>query len=458
MGRAEVLKRTRELMRISLPMAIEHVSVSVMGMVSTMLISYVSEAATSALGMVDSITHLILALFAALTTGGTIVVAQYIGRDDRRSAKRAGGQAVLLTASLSLVMFAIIAIFRNQILGALFAQAEPEVMEAARTFLTIINFSYPIVAVTLTMFGLIRGSGDTFAPMLISVIMNAINLVLGFMLIQGLDLGFLVIPSFGIQGAAWALVCAKVFGLVAATWYIAKKARGIRLNKWAYFKPDFKRQKAILRFGAPTSFESGLFQAGRLLTAVIIVSMSTAAIATNTIGFSIMNFVNVPGMAFSTGAMILIGQRIGRGREDDVVRTSLFSLVVGGVFFAILGAILIIFRNPIFALFNPSPETMELLPVVFISYIVLAPFLWPSSFALPACLRATGDVVYPMVVSISTMIFVRLLFSYILGVVFEMGIIGVWLAMYLDWVARSAFFYPRLLRGKWKGKGVKSDD
>ncbi|MCL2575818.1 MAG: MATE family efflux transporter [Defluviitaleaceae bacterium] len=458
LGRAEIKTRTKELMRISLPMAIEHVSVSVMGMVSTMLISYVSEAATSALGMVDSITHLILALFAALTTGGTIVVAQYIGRDDRRSAKRAGGQAVMLSVVFSLVMFVVILVFRDSILNALFGNAEQDVMDAARTFLTIINFSYPVVAVTLTMFGLIRGAGDTFAPMIISVIMNVINLILGFILIQGLDLGFVTIPSFGIYGAAWSLVAAKVFGLLASTWYIVKRARGIRLNKIKYFLPDFKRQKAILRFGLPTSFESGLFQAGRLITAVIIVSMSTAAIATNTIGFSIMNFVNVPGMAFSTGAMILIGQRIGRGKEDDVVRTSLFSMVVCGIFFAALGVVLIIFRNPIFALFNPSPETMEYLPIVFVTYIVLAPFLWPSSFALPAALRATGDVVYPMVVSISTMILVRLLFAYILGIVFGMGIIGVWVAMYLDWVARSAFFYPRLLRGKWKGKAVTSEE
>jgi len=67
-------------------------------------------------------------------------------------------------------------------------------------------------------------------------------------------------------------------------------------------------------------------------------------------------------------------------------------------------------------------------------------------------------VVYPMAVSISTMILVRLLFSYILGIVFGMGIIGVWMAMYLDWVARSAFFIPRMLRGKWKGKGLKADE
>jgi putative MATE family efflux protein len=445
MTKAEIKTRGLELARISLPMAIEHISVSVMGMISIMLVSNVGEHATSAVGMVDAVTQLILALFAALTTGGTIVVAQYVGRRDVIAAKTAGGQAIALSAVFSLVMFGVIAIFRNQILSALFSEAEPAVMEASYTFLTIVNFSYPIVAVTLTMFGLIRGSGNTFAPMVISVFMNIVNLILGVVLI----------PVFAIQGAAWALVIAKLFGLAASTWFLVRKAKGIRLNKLSYFKPDFARQKTILRLGLPTSFESGLFQAGRLITAVIVVSMSTAAIAANTIGFSLVNFINVPGVAFSTGAMILVGQRIGRGEEKDVMRTVMFSLAAGALFFFALGVIMFILRYPIFSLFNPSADTLNYLPVLFVSYMALAPLLWPSSFGLPACLRATGDVVYPMVVSVSSMIFLRLLFSYILGIVLGMGVIGVWIAMYMDWLVRSVFFYARLFSGKWKGKSIQ---
>jgi putative MATE family efflux protein len=443
--RAEIKTRGIELAKISLPMAIEHISVSVMGMVSMMLVSQAGQHAAPALGMVDAVTQLILALFAALTTGGTIVVAQYVGRRDTIAAKTAGGQAIVLSAVFSLVMFGIIAIFRNQILNALFAQAEPAVMEASRTFLTIVNFSYPIVAVTLTMFGLIRGSGDTFAPMVISVFMNVINLILGVLLI----------PIFAVQGAAWALVIAKFCGLAASSWFLIKKAKGIRLNKLAYFKPDFSRQKTILRLGLPTSFESGLFQAGRLVTAVIVVSMSTAAMAANTIGFTLVNFINVPGVAFSTGAMILVGQRIGRGEEKDVVRTTMFSIAAGSIFFLILGIILLAARNPIFALFNPGDDTLSYLPVLFISYLALAPLLWTSSFGLPACLRATGDVVYPMAVSVSSMLLMRLLFSYILGILLGMGVIGVWIAMYMDWIVRSIFFYARLISGKWKGRSIK---
>lgn len=448
---SEIKTRSKELLKISIPMAIEHISVSLMGMFSIMLISYfVGEYATSALGMVDAITHLILALFAALTTGGTIIVSQYMGRQDRSSAKRAGGQAIMLSTVASLIMFVVIFVFRDQILNLLFSEAEAAVMEAARTFLTIMNFSYPVVAVTLTVFGIIRGTGDTFAPMVISLIMNCFNLILGIILIGALDLG--------VYGAAWALTISKVVGLVCAGWFLTRKAKNLRINKFKYFKPDFGRQKAILRLGLPTSFESGLFQAGRLITQVMIVTISTAAIAANTIGFTIMNFSNVPGMALATGTMILVGQRVGRGETHDVIKTSMFSIGMGFVFLMVLGLLIILLRNPIFATFNPTAETMEYLPTIIISYLLIAPFFWPASFVLPACLRATGDVVYPMIVSISTMFAVRIALGFVFGILLGMGIAGVWIGMYLDWVARSAFFIPRMLRGKWKGKGLKTGD
>ena len=456
MKKQEIKTRGRELLKISAPMVVEHLAIAAMGMISTMLVASIGEHATSALGMVDSVSNLIIALFAALTTGGTIVVAQYIGKQDIMSAKRAAGQAILLTVIFSAVVLAVLLLFNVQVLDLLFGEAEADVMAAALTFLFIISFSFPVLAVTQTIFGILRGSGDTLTPMVISILMNGVNLGLGFVLINGLDLGFFAIPAFGVTGAAMGLVIARILGLSAAVFFIVRKARGVRLNRLRFFKPDMPIQKTILNLGMPTSFESALFHVGRLVTQVFIVSISTAAIATNTIAGSIANFVNVPGMALATGVMILIGQRVGRGQVEDVKTTALFATVVASLMFAALCFIMFFVRQPIFALFNPSEEALSYLPMVFISYLVVTPLLWGVSFVLPAALRATGDVVYPMVVSISTMLVIRVAFSYIFAIVMNMGIMGIWLAMYLDWAARGVFFIPRLLRGKWKGKGIKA--
>jgi len=456
MKKQEIKTRSRELFRISMPMVVEHLAIAAMGMVSTMLVASISEPAQAALGMVDSISNLIIALFAALTTGGTIVVAQYIGKQDIVSAKRAAGQAIVLSAIFSAVVLAVLLVFRVQVLDLLFGEAEADVMAAALTFLLIVSFSFPVLAITQTIFGILRGSGDTLTPMVISILMNGINLGLGLVLINGLNLGFFVIPAFGVPGAAMALVIARILGLGAAIFFIVKKARGVRLNRLRFFKPDIPIQKTILNLGMPTSFESALFHVGRLVTQVFIVSLSTAAIATNTIAGSVANFVNVPGMALATGVMILVGQRIGRGDVEDVKKTVLFATAMASLMFAVLCLIMFFVRNPIFALFSPSEEALSYLPMVFITYLVVTPLFWSISFIIPAALRATGDVVFPMVVSISTMLLVRVALSYVLAILLGMGILGIWVAMYLDWIARGAFFVPRLLSGKWKGKGIQA--
>jgi len=456
MKKQEIKRRSKELFKISMPMVVEHLAIAAMGMISTMLVASIGEHATSALGMVDSISNLIIALFAALTTGGTIVVAQYIGKQDVISAKRAAGQAISLSAVFSAVVLVILLIFRVQVLNLLFGGAEADVMSAALTFLLIVSFSFPILAITQTIFGILRGAGDTLTPMVISILMNGVNLGLGIVLIGGVNLGFIAIPALGVTGAAMALVIARLFGLAIAIYYMVKKARGVRLNKLRFFKPDMPISKTILNLGMPTSFESALFHIGRLVTQVFIVSISTAAIATNTIAGSIANFVNVPGMALATGVMILIGQRVGRGEVEDVKKTAIFATVVASIMFAALCLVMFFVRNPIFSLFNPSEEAMGYLPTVFITYLVVTPLFWAVSFVLPAALRATGDVVYPMIVSISTMLVIRVAFSYIFAIALGMGIMGIWLAMYLDWVARGAFFLPRMLGNRWKGKGISA--
>jgi len=82
------------------------------------------------------------------------------------------------------------------------------------------------------------------------------------------------------------------------------------------------------------------------------------------------------------------------------------------------------------------------------------PIAWPSSFVTPSALRATGDVKYAMVVAIVSMVFVRVAFAWVLGVFFGLGILGIWISMYMDWVVRSVFFVNRVRSGKWMGKGV----
>lgn len=450
----EIKTRGKELFRISAPIIVEQVCITFMGLVSTWLVNSVGEYAVTAVGMVNSISNLIIALFAALTTGGTIIVAQLIGSHEIKKARAAAGQAVYLSLIFSIVIAIALSVFQGALINVLFGGAGEDVIDAANRFMFIVNFSYPVLAVTQTIFGILRGSGNTGTPMIISMLMNVINFALGLMLVLGVDFWFIHIPGYGIEGAAFALLVARITGFFMSGFYITRSAKRVRLNRLSYFKPDVKAQRTILGVGIPTGVESALFSLGKIITLIYIVAMGKSATTANSIGSSVFEFINVPGSAFSVGVMILVGQRIGRNETDDIKRTALFAVVSG---MAMLGAVCLIcfiFQEQILGAFNPSLETYGYLKQIFSLCFIATPLLWPPSFITPSALRATGDVRYTMVVAVISMWALRIVLGYMLGVVMGFGVIGVWIGMAVDWAARGALFHFRLASGKWKNKGL----
>ena len=445
-----LLKRARELYKISTPVVLENIFITLMGIISTVMVASVGRHAISAVGMIDSVSNLIIAFFSALTTGGTIVVAQYCGRGDRENACRAGAQAIVISFFLSFAVLFVLALFRESVIDFLYGRAEDEVIRGANLFMLVVNFSYPPLAVLQTVFGILRGSGDTGTPMKISIMMNVINVLIGRVLISGA----LFFPALGVAGAAWGLFISRLAGLAVAAFYIARKSETIRINRPSYFTPDFKIQKVILRFGVPTSVESGLFQVGKMITQIFIVSMGTAALVANSVGNAVFNFINVPGSAFSTAVMILVGQRIGRGESGDVKKTILFSVFAGS---AMLGALCLAcfpLTGFIIGMYRADAEAAVMIRQLFYTSFLMTPLFWSVSFIVPSGLRAAGDVKFTMVISVATMFAVRICVGYALGVWTGLGVLGVWIGMYADWAVRGAVYCVRLGGDKWKGRGI----
>jgi len=440
----EYTQRSKEFFRLTAPIFTEQAFVVMLGIVTTILVSTISEYALSAVSMVDSIVNMVSAFFAGLTVGATIVVAQYAGRKDYGKVSGVTAQALLLALFFGIVLCAILAVLRVPLINLLFGHAEYAVVVEARLFLGIIAFSFPAIAVMMTAFGVLRGSGNTHAPMAITISINIVNVVLGLILIR----------RFGVAGAAYALLVSRYIGAILGVAYILKKSKVIRFAGLKDFRPDFAVQKVILGFGIPTSIESGTFNMGKLLITVFIAGMPTAAIAANAIVNSIAGILNAPGGAFSTGAVILVGQRIGRGETDDVRKTAYFSVVAAMITLTVVCTLTFIFMNPILSLYDTTYDMLVILRPVLVTLFIMTPIAWAPSFVTPGALRATGDVRYTMIVAVASMIFVRIAFAYIWGVHFGLGIMGVWISMYMDWIVRGAFYLNRVRNGKWQGRGV----
>lgn len=443
--------RLRELSTLTLPLLVEHSFITLMGMINTAMVASLGEEAMSAAGHINNASQIPIAMFAAMTTGGTILVAQAVGARDMNKAASSGGQAVALAAVFSVMLSIFLAIGQRPANNWLFGGADPAMVEAGYIYYIYVNWSLPFLAVAQTFFGVMRGAGDVKNPMKISLIMNIVNIIFGYVLIIGISVPFTDIstPSFGMHGAGLAFALARLVGMIFAIKVIFSQKSPIRLNKLSWYKPTRAIQRDIVSLGVPTGAESLLFQIGRLATQMMIVGLGTAAMAANVVAMNFNVFIMIPGNALSVSIMVMVGQRVGRKDFDDITKTAMFATIVAMAFMTVLSIVMLPVGGVFGQAFGLYGESAEYFRILFLGLIIGTPLFWPLSFVTPAALRAAKDVTFTMVVSVVTMWVFRIALGYFIGIIMGLGLYGVWIGLYSDWVARSAIFWVRLRRKKW---------
>ena len=446
-----IRERLRELGILTLPLLVEHAFITLMGMVNTAMVSTLGEEALSAAGHVNNASMIPISLFAAMTTGGTILVAQAVGARNEKKAASSGGQATAMAVVFSLLLSVLLTFLRAPVNTWLFAGSDPVMVEAGHIYLIYIIWSLPFLAVAQTLFGVMRGAGDVKNPMKISLFMNVVNITLSYALIVGITVPFagIELPSFGMHGAGLAIALARAAGMIYAIWVILSKKSPVRLNKFSWFKPTKDIIKDICTLGIPTSIEQVLFQAGRMTALMFIVGMGTSVMAANVVGMNIMGFVMIPGNALTISIMVMIGQRVGRGDLEDIPKTTIFATGVAVVFMVLMSVIMLPMAGLMVNIFSLDNETVVYFNQIYLSLLIGGPLFWPLAFIIPAALRAVKDVNYTMTVALLNMALFRIGMGYLLGVVLGFGVMGVWLGIYSEWAVRSMLFTIRLRRRKW---------
>ena len=218
----------------------------------------------------------------------------------------------------------------------------------------------------------------------------------------------------------------------------------------------FDMIRRILTIGIPNGLENGLFQAGKLVVLSLITTFGTNAVAANAIANSIAGVVNVPGLAIGLAMITVVGQCMGAG--DDRQAVAYTKKLVGLVYLSmgILSILMFCLAGPLCSLFALTPEATAMAVEVLRWCAVFDLLIWPLAFTLPNALRASGDVMFTMAVSMGSMFLFRIASSYFLSCDWGMGLglLGVWLGMIIDWGVRSLIFVLRFLSGRWKSHKV----
>ncbi len=431
----------QQLRRLIFPLIVEQILAITVGMVDTMMISYAGEAAISGVSLVDMINVLLINIFAAVATGGAVVVSQYLGHGNRREACHAAEQLITVSVVISTALTLISLLFRAQILRLLFGTVEADVMENAMVYFLISAFSFPFLAVFNACAATYRSMGNSRISMQVSAGMNVFNAVGNAVLIFGFQMGT--------AGAALSTLAARMLGAVVMMVLIRNQKNDVYViyrNLIAWEKDMVQR---ILHIAVPNGVENGLFQLGRVLVVSIISRFGTAQIAANAVANNLDSMGCIAGQAMNLAMITVVGQCMGAGEKDQAVWYTKKLWKFTYQITAAVNSVILLALPFILNIYSLSPEAWRCAFILVCIHDGCAILLWPTSFTLPNALRASGDVKFTMVVSVASMFIFRIGFSVVLGIYFGLGAIGVWIAMVLDWICRVSFYSFRFKSRKW---------
>lgn len=431
----------RDLKNLIVPLFMEQLLVMLVGVADTFIVSFVSEAAVSGVSLVNSFNVIFIFMFTALASGGAVVISQYIGQKNSAAAGKTVSQLLMISALFS-VFISLLVIWGNEaLMGLLFGKVEPEVMSACVTYLRITACSYPVLAIYNAGAALYRSFGKTSTTMYISIVANTIN-------VAGNLIGVLVL-KIGVAGVAYPTLLARTFSAVMVTALCFSKRNPVYYEKQNIFTWDGLLRRRVLGIAVPNGVESGIFQFVKVALSSVVALFGTYQIAANGIAQSIWSMAALVTSSMGPVFITVIGQTMGAGDIDGAERefkrlikiTVLFSLVWNGLIFA---------ATPILMRFYAKePETKALVILLVLIHNTFNALAFPFADSLGKGLRATGDVRFPTAISIFTTVGIRLVFSWLFGIVFSWGVLGIAWAMCLDWTIRGMIFYLRFRSKKW---------
>ena len=431
----------RALWMLLIPLIIEQMLNSLMGMVDTLMVSRVGAEAISAVSLVDSINNLVLQVFAAMAAGAAIICSQYLGRKDEKGCNDAAKQIVLTVVVISSAIMIIGVGFRKPLLYLIFGSVEEAVMTNAQIYFLITALSYPFIALFQAGAAFYRACGNSKFTMKTALIANVANIV-------GNTL-FIFVLQMGAAGAAISTLISRALCAFVVFYALRKPGYAIQLKNYFSIRPDLNLIVKILAIGVPSGIENGMFQFGKLAIQSTVSSLGTAAIAAQAMTIIFENVNGMAAVGIGIGLMTVVGQSIGAGRQEEA-KYYIVNLAGYAEIAMIISCILVyIAARPVTVLAGMSEESTALCMQMILAITIVKPLLWVPSFTPPNGLRAAGDVRFSMITATLTMWLCRVALSIFLMRVVKTGPIGVWYGMFADWGVRGVIFTIRFVRGKW---------
>ncbi|MEG1457862.1 MAG: MATE family efflux transporter [Acetivibrio sp.] len=428
------------------PIVLDQFFISIIGLLTTAMISSSSQESVTAVSLVSPLYMMIYAIFNAISSGGTVIVAQYKGRNDKEKMRKAAGQVMIATVAIAFISLLSLILFSKALVGWMFSGAGAVVIQKAGDYLIGVAISLIFHSVYMGAFAVFRGIGETKICLRLTIIINLIHLFASML--------FLNVLHLDILGTALSLNLARLIGGTVALYYLLRPNDVLQVSLKDIFCIHKNILKPIFKVGLPFALEQVFFNGGSMIVQTYMVSLGTICVAANAVANSAFSILYAGGIAVSTLAITVVGQCIGTGDKKLARHYGKKMIVLGTGMVLISIAVFYPMMPFILKLYGAPKETLNIIHNLLVIAMIPMPFFWSISNVMPCVLRAAGDSMFTSGVSLVTMWIVRVGLGYLAAIPFGLGVQGVWICMGIEWAVRTVIFYLRFHSESWLKKQV----
>ncbi|GAB4515980.1 MAG: MATE family efflux transporter [Anaerolineae bacterium] len=444
-GRAQsggMVDDVQQVFTLALPAVGEQMLNMAVGIVDTFLVGHLGAAALAAVGLSNQIVMMANVLFAAIAVGSTALIARSIGARDYALANRVLHQSILLGAAVGLLSTVLGVTLAGQAMRLMGAQ--DEALRLSIIYLRTVAFTFLLSTLLFVGNACLRGAGDTRTPLRVMMLVNAVNIVVAWTLING-PLG---LPRFGVLGSALGAAAGRSLGGALVLWVLWHGRSGLRLRRWPW-PPDLPTIRRVLNIGLPSGVEQLLMRLGQVSFARVVASLGTTAYAAHAVALNAESISFMPGFGFAVAATTLVGQGLGANDPDRAQRHGYMAYALGAGVMSLMGIVFIFMARPLVSVFTNDPEVIELAtwPLQLIGFV--QPLL-AAMMIFAGALRGAGDTRAPMIITGAGLWLVRVPLGALLALALGWGLKGAWIAMAVDLTVRGSFNFLRFRSGRWK--------
>lgn len=432
----------KTLLQLFIPISLETLCFMLTGMVDTMMLSSVGDAAVGAVGTANTYISVFIIMFNIISSGMIAVMTQYIGANKPGIAYQAKQIGAIFNAILGILLSVFLFFFSGKVLELV--GVAPMLMNYAKTYLEIVGGFCFLNALIPIFSSYLRAFGFSKHPLYATMTGNILNLVLNAF--------FLFVMKWGVAGVAIATVISRIVNLLIN---IICSRILIKTDMYTERMKTFDIFKQIIRIGLPSAFETALYNIALTLTIRFLNQMDANGlnVTARAYAMQIANFSFCVGVSLAQANAILTGWHVGAKEYDKCDKQTKKAAIIGIIVATILESLFAIFSAQIMRLFSDDPEMVRLVGILLTIDIVLE-IGRVGNLVFGQALKTSGDAVFPTVIAAIFMYLCMVLGTYVFGIRLGLLAVGAYIAMASDECVRAIFMFARWQSGKWRKKGL----